>query len=922
LNGTWSTNSYQTTRVFNLGGSVISQNYPSGHSVTYNYDDAGRLGDNGQNLAFTGTLGDGTPRTYSRGIVYAPAGHLKQEQFGTNTAVYNKLVYNSRLQLAEILVSTTGGDTSWNRGKILDQYSLQCSGAGCNATDNNGNLRKQEVYIPADDQVSSSTSWSQQYDYDQLNRLKRVHEYTGNAALDWQQEFDYDRWGNRTINASGTWIGSSSNPPNALLNENQFDTGNLATTNRLYAPGDLALPDNQRRMRYDGAGNLIFDSYTGAGDRVYDAENRMTQAWGGNNQWQYYTYNSAGQRTRRKIDNQETWQVYGFGGELLAEYPASGTPASPQKEYGYRNGQLLITTENSGVGGTPPSNLTATPPSSGSNITLSWSAVSGATNYRVERKPAGGNYTLAGTTSSTTLVDTGTSSGNAYLFRVCVANGSGQCVSSFSNIALGAAITFTDPTIISTVDDPTGVTATLVRAVHITELRTAVNAVRTLAGLPNATWTWTVAAGQPIRVADVRDLRTALAAALTALQIDQTPYIDPTLLGFSEDPINATRIKADHIRQLRQRVTSGTGPAQAGGAVFTINWVITDHLNTPRIVIDLTGSLAGTRRFDYLPFGEELKASNGLRSTTNGYAVSAADGIRQKFTNEERDKETGLDYFGARYYASVQGRFTSVDPAMISARPINPQSWNRYSYVMNRPTNLIDPTGAISEGANRSGCSAESRTCGGGTNTSEDEQEHDRRVQSTRNAIAATEAARNGDWDTYNALMAADSNLVVASGTPPPAAQQGADKVKTSVKKETYHKTADGLEIQLLAKVEGAGTTYQHYNWVQTVETTHPLGGNPANTPYQDTDPGQTTPFYWNPTEQTQHEAMAQASGGVTVFHDVPFRNYHGTTIIWRANLSLVGIKADGTFDRLRSYSYGFTIDAKGVHLGELKRTQ
>ena len=344
LNGVWSA-PYQTSRAYNLAGNTTSQIYPSGHQVTYNYDSAGRLADKDtQNLAFTGNLGDGVPRTYSRGISYAPAGQLKQEQFGTSTPIYNKLFYNSRQQLAEILASTTGGDSSWNRGKIINDYSLQCAGALCNATDNNGNLRKQETYIPANDQVSSSTSWYQQYDYDSLNRLKRVHEYTGNSQLDFQQEYDYDRWGNRTLNATNTWIGNSANPPNPALNETAFDTGSLATNNRLYAPGDLALPDNQRRMRYDAAGNLIGDSYTGAGDRVYDAENRMTQAWA-NSQWQYYTYNADGQRTRRKVNAQETWQVYGFDGALLAEYPANGAASQPNKEYGYRNGQLLITAE-------------------------------------------------------------------------------------------------------------------------------------------------------------------------------------------------------------------------------------------------------------------------------------------------------------------------------------------------------------------------------------------------------------------------------------------------------------------------------------------------------------------------------------------------------------------------------------------------
>jgi hypothetical protein len=58
-----------------------------------------------------------------------------------------------------------------------------------------------------------------------------------------------------------------------------------------------------------------------------------------------YTYNADGQRVRRKVDGAETWQVYGMDGELVAEYAASAAPASPQKEYGYRNGQLLITAD-------------------------------------------------------------------------------------------------------------------------------------------------------------------------------------------------------------------------------------------------------------------------------------------------------------------------------------------------------------------------------------------------------------------------------------------------------------------------------------------------------------------------------------------------------------------------------------------------
>jgi RHS repeat-associated protein len=68
--------------------------------------------------------------------------------------------------------------------------------------------------------------------------------------------------------------------------------------------------------------------------------------------------------------------------------------------------------------------------------------------------------------------------------------------------------------------------------------------------------------------------------------------------------------------------------------------------------------------------------------------------VYQKFTQKERDNETGLDYFLARYYSSTQGRFTSPDPILISSQQIvNPQSWNLYSYVNNNPLAYLDPTG-------------------------------------------------------------------------------------------------------------------------------------------------------------------------------------------------------------------------------------
>jgi RHS repeat-associated protein len=80
----------------------------------------------------------------------------------------------------------------------------------------------------------------------------------------------------------------------------------------------------------------------------------------------------------------------------------------------------------------------------------------------------------------------------------------------------------------------------------------------------------------------------------------------------------------------------------------------------------------------------------GIRSASLGYS---ADSVRQKFGSYERENETGLDFAQARYFSSVQGRFTSVDPMLESAELGEPQSWNRYSFVLNNPLVYTDPTG-------------------------------------------------------------------------------------------------------------------------------------------------------------------------------------------------------------------------------------
>jgi RHS repeat-associated protein len=60
-------------------------------------------------------------------------------------------------------------------------------------------------------------------------------------------------------------------------------------------------------------------------------------------------------------------------------------------------------------------------------------------------------------------------------------------------------------------------------------------------------------------------------------------------------------------------------------------------------------------------------------------------------TGKERDQETGLDYFGARYYSGPEGRFMSPDPGAFKLE--DPRTFNRYAYVNNNPLKYVDPSG-------------------------------------------------------------------------------------------------------------------------------------------------------------------------------------------------------------------------------------
>ncbi len=204
-----------------------------------------------------------------------------------------------------------------------------------------------------------------------------------------------------------------------------------------------------------------------------------------------------------------------------------------------------------------PTNLAVTS-SSSSVISLTWSAPAGTIDhYQVERSqsPSGPFITIASPTSPS-YSDNTVSSGNAYLYRVRAVDGAGT-PSMPSTMALGTAISFTD--------DPLVAGVTVVKAQHLAELRQAVNAVRSVAGLSAASWTDTTLTGVTIKAVHVQELRDRLGEALTALSVSAPSYTDPVLATGA----NGTVVRKAHIEELRQRSTrdssASTGTVVTGG---------------------------------------------------------------------------------------------------------------------------------------------------------------------------------------------------------------------------------------------------------------------------------------------------------------------------------------------------------------------
>jgi hypothetical protein len=183
-----------------------------------------------------------------------------------------------------------------------------------------------------------------------------------------------------------------------------------------------------------------------------------------------------------------------------------------------------------------PANVVAAA-SSTTQVNITWNAVVGATSYQLYRRSptTGGAFALVNSPTTNAYADTGVTAGNSYFYIVRAVNESTSSPDSTPDLA--TTILFTD--------DPIVAGSTVVKAVHLGEIRNAANAVRALAGLAPASFSGAASAGTTITAAQINEVRTALDGGRSPLGLPTGGYTDTLTAGVP--------IKAVHFQEIRNR---------------------------------------------------------------------------------------------------------------------------------------------------------------------------------------------------------------------------------------------------------------------------------------------------------------------------------------------------------------------------------
>ena len=141
---------------------------------------------------------------------------------------------------------------------------------------------------------------------------------------------------------------------------------------------------------------------------------------------------------------------------------------------------------------------------------------------------------------------------------------------------------------------------------------------------------------------------------------------------------------------------AGLGVEITTGGAPTYNWTHSDNLDSVVAITNASGGLVQSMAYDAWGARRDLAGDPGIISAANG-TLSGQTLIDNKgFTHQEELDQLGLVHLNGRVYDPFTGRFLSGDPLVQD--PYHSQSYNRYTYVWNNPTNMTDPTGFEGEG--------------------------------------------------------------------------------------------------------------------------------------------------------------------------------------------------------------------------------
>ncbi|MEO7507141.1 MAG: hypothetical protein ABIZ95_07900 [Pyrinomonadaceae bacterium] len=283
-------NEYAFLYMYNLGGQMTQEVYPSHRKVNFGYDDAGRLAN----------LNSGAGHTYVDAITYAGNGGLSGFTLGNGATISLGYRTNGRLQLSDITLAKNGTTLQ----KYEYKYGVVESGT-VNTAKNTGQLAQVESFIGTEKQ------YRQQYEYDVLGRVTDSTETFGTslASTAYHVKYAYDPFGNRMQKASD-------NSGNSAITQKWVESGDINKTNNRYTTGTT----------YDAAGNITADPRFRNLLYGYDANGRQNYTAQANGSSPTTAiFDGAGQRVAEKAAGGLSIMVYDAAGKLAAEY-AQVTP--------------------------------------------------------------------------------------------------------------------------------------------------------------------------------------------------------------------------------------------------------------------------------------------------------------------------------------------------------------------------------------------------------------------------------------------------------------------------------------------------------------------------------------------------------------------------------------------------------------------